>query len=406
LFFGRTISLVGDGIAAVAIAFAVLDLTGSAADLGIVLAGRSLVMVGLVVAGGVFADRISPRVAMVRADFVRLLAMGLMAFLLLAGTAEIWEITLLYAIEGMATALFNPASNAVVPFVAPKQELQDANTFLSISRSAGKVAGPVIAGLLLATANPGAAIAVDAATFGASALFLLRIRVPLEHPEAVSSFIRELRDGWTEFSSRTWLWTCVLAAALSNAVFFPSFLVLGPTVAETSLGGASSWSVVAAAFGLGALAGGAMAFSVRPRRPLLVGELALLLAVLPLVFLASGAGTIAIAVGAFIAGAAFSVAEILYETAIQQHVPPSAMARVSGYDWFGSLAIQPLGFLVIGALATTLGTSPLLWIGAFTFVVVQVLVVLVPSVHRLESNTSDYDSADPYPESPALAAND
>jgi hypothetical protein len=406
LFLGRTVSLIGDGIAPVAIAFAVLDLTGSAADLGIVLAGRSLVIVGFVVAGGVFADRISPRLAMVWADLARLLAMGLMAFLLLAGIAAIWEITLLYAVEGMATALFNPASSAIVPFVAPQAELQDANTFLNLSRSAGKVAGPILAGLFLAIASPGAAIAADAVTFGASALFLLQLRVPLARPEAVSSFVGELRDGWTEFSSRTWLWVCVLAAAVSNAVFFPSFLVLGPTVAATSLGGSGSWSIVAAAFGVGALIGGALAFSLRPRRPLLLGELVLLLAALPLVFLAAGTGVVAVAAGAFIAGTVYSLAEILYETAIQHHVPPSAMARVSGYDWFGSLAIQPLGFLAVGALASSLGTSPVLWIGALTLVVVQISVVLVPSVRKLESGTTESNQMDPSASLPALTADD
>lgn len=111
LFFGRTVSLVGDGIAPVAIAFAILDLTGSATDLGIVFAAHSLLITALVLVGGVFADRISPRLSMLRAVLVRTAAMGAIAALLIAGVAEIWQLAVLYAIEGAATAFFNPASN-------------------------------------------------------------------------------------------------------------------------------------------------------------------------------------------------------------------------------------------------------------------------------------------------------
>ena len=140
LFFGRTISLVGDGIAPVAIAFAVLDLTGSATDLGIVLAARSLVITALVLVGGVFADRVSPRIAMLRADFTRMLVMAAMAALLISGAAVIWQLALLYAIEGAASAFFNPASDAIIPQGVGPADLPRANGMLNLSKSAGRVA--------------------------------------------------------------------------------------------------------------------------------------------------------------------------------------------------------------------------------------------------------------------------
>jgi predicted MFS family arabinose efflux permease len=395
LFWGRAISLVGDGIAPVAIAFAVLGLTGSPTDLGIVLAAHSLVITALVLVGGVFADRVSPRLSMLRADLVRMLAMGAMAALLIAGVAEIWQLAILYAIQGAATAFFNPASNAIVPQVVGGEQLQQANALLNLSRSAGKFAGPALAGILLALGTPGWALGVDALTFGLSALFLLRLRAPRLRPAGNHAFLRELRDGWSEFSSRTWLWVVVISAAFSNAIFFPAFQVLGPAVAKASLGGSSAWALIAAAFGGGALLGGAVALAIRPRRPLLVAESVVILFALPIALLAAPSPTLVIALGAFVAGAGVSVAEILYETVAAQYIPQEAMSRVYAYDWFGSLALEPLGLALIGPIAAGLGASPTLWICAGILVVSQTAAVLVPSVRRLEARPAALAGAGP-----------
>ena len=240
-----------------------LDLGGSATDLGIVLAAHSLLITALVLAGGVFADRISPRLAMLRADVVRTLAMAAMAALLIAGVAEIWQLALLYAIEGAATAFFNPASNAIVPQVVAAERLQEANALLDLSRSVGHTVGPALAGVLLALGTPGWALAVDAATFALSAAFLYRLRVPPKPAAEAPAFLSELRHGWREFSSRTWLWAIVLSAAITNAVFFPAFQVLGPVVANDSLGGSGAWALIAAALGAGSIAGGLVALRIR-----------------------------------------------------------------------------------------------------------------------------------------------
>jgi predicted MFS family arabinose efflux permease len=385
LFWGRTISLLGDGIAPVAIAFAVLDLTGSPTDLGIVLAAHSLLITALVLAGGVFADRISPRLSMLRADLVRMVAMGAIAALLIAGTAQVWQLAVLYAVEGAATAFFNPASNAIVPQIVAGERLQEASALINLSRSAGKFAGPALAGVLLALGTPGWAIAADAATFGLSALFLLRLRAPKLRPAGETAFISELRQGWREFSSRSWLWVVVISAAFSNAIFFPAFQVLGPAVAAESLGGSSAWALVAACFGGGALLGGGLALIVRPRRPLLVGEGFLLVFALPIALLAGPSPLVVIAAGALVTGAAVSLAEILYEAVAPQYIPQEALSRVYAYDWFGSLALEPLGLALIGPIAAGLGASPTLWAAAVALTACQGAVLLVPGVRRLEA---------------------
>jgi MFS family permease len=363
----------------------VLDLGGSATELGLVFAARSLLITTLVLAGGVFADRISPRVAMVRADLVRMVAGGTMAALLISGSAEVWQLAVLYAIVGGATAFFNPASDAIVPRVVSPARLQEANALLNLSRSVGHTAGPALAGVVLALGTPGWALAADAATFALSAVFIWGLRTPRPERAAESSFVSELRHGWREFSSRTWLWAIVLSAAISNAVFFAGFQVLGPVVAADSLGGSSAWALVAAAMGAGSIAGGIAALRVRPARPLLLGEAAVCTIGLPVALLAVPATTVLIALGALVCGAGLSLATILYETTVVQNVPQRSLSRVYAYDWFGSLALEPLGLVLVGPLAAGLGTSPTLWAAAAATTVCQLAVLCVPSIRHMRA---------------------
>lgn len=385
LFLGRTASLIGDGISPIAIAFAVLDLTGSPTDLGLVLAANSLPLSALILAGGVWADRLSPRVAMIGSDLVRAVAMGLIALLLISGAAEIWHLAVLYAIEGAATAFFYPASAAIVPQVVPGDRLQDANALLNLSRHSGKVAGPALAGILLALGSPGTALAVDAATFAISAACLVGMRTARPRNAAgESSFLSELRHGWREFSRRSWMIAVVLSAALSNLIFWPAFQVLGPTIADDALGGSSSWALIAALWGAGGLIGGGLALVARPRHPLLVTESLIVFFALPVALLAVPAPALLIALGALLAGAASGLAEVFWETLAAQHVPEESLSRVMAYDWFGSLALEPVGLALIGPLAAGVGTSTTLWISAVVILACQAAVLSVPGVRRLE----------------------
>jgi MFS family permease len=390
LWVGRTVSLVGDGIAPVALAFAILDLTGSATDLGIVLALHSLVLIALVLVGGVIADRISPRRAMLGADLTRTVSMGLIAALLLAGVAQIWELALLYAVDGAATAFFNPASNAIAPQLVPPSRLQEANALLSFSRWLGKVAGPALAGILLALGSPGSALGIDAATFAVSAACVWGLRAPGVRPEGESEdFLAELRDGWREFSSRSWQVAIIVSLFFSNLIFPGAFLVLGPTVARESLGGSSAWALIVAVWGVGGLLGGFVALNIRPRRPLLVSETFVLLFALPIFLLAIPAQTAVIALGALVGGAVLSLAEILYETTQAQQIPPETLSRVIAYDWLGSLALEPVGLALIGPVAAGLGVSTTLWLSAVVLTLLQAAVLMVPSVRRLEARSGE-----------------
>ncbi|WP_242905008.1 MFS transporter [Actinomadura terrae] len=379
---GQAASLLGDGMVGVALAFAVLDLTGSAADLGLVLAARSVPLVAVLLAGGVIADRLPRRRVMVAADLGRVAGQAVMAALLIGGHARVWELAVLQALHGTATALFTPASTGLLPSLVPGDLLQHANALRGLAASAGNIAGPALAGVLVAATSPGWAIAADAATFAVSAALLAGLTAPARRRAAPRSVRRDLLDGWTEFRSRTWVWVVVAASFTANALF-AVFLVLGPAAVRDEAGGATAWAAIVAAFGTGSLLGGLAVLRHRPRRPLRAGMLAVALFPLPTLGLAAHLPAVAVAAPALLGGAGLTVFNALWQTTLQRHVPDRALSRVSAYDWFGSLAGQPVGQAAAGPLAAGVGLHRALWLAGGVQVAAMLATLAVPAVRDL-----------------------
>jgi MFS family permease len=374
LFAGQAVSLLGDGMVGVALAFAVLEETGSATDLGIVLAARTVPLVAFLLVGGVWADRLPRRALMVTTDLIRLAAHGLMAALLIAGSPSVWALAALAGIAGAASAFFNPAITGIMPAVVSVERLLQANALRGLTEAAGRIAGPALAGVLVVAVGPGWALAVDAATFGISAAFLAAIPMPAHVPVERHSFLADLREGWDDFRSRTWLWTTVASTTFGN-MMFAAYFVLGPLVADRELGGAGAWALIAASFGVGLLVGGIVLLQLDPQRPALVATLAVALYTLPLAFLAVPTPAGFTAAGALLAGAGLAVANNLWETTQQRHVPEELLSRVTSYDWFGSLAAVPIGMLLWGPIGEQIGVSSALWI-AFVLQLASILALL------------------------------
>jgi MFS family permease len=384
LFTGQLISLLGDSFTTVALAFAVLDLTGSASDLGIVFAAKTLPLVAFLLVGGVFADRLPRRAVMLTSDVVRGLAQGLVALLLLTHTAHLWQLVVLQAVAGTATAFFNPASTGITPMTVRPELLQQANALRGLSMAGAGIVGTAVGGSVVAATSPGWALAVDAASYGVSALFLAQLRLPPHVKLPAQSFLRDLRDGWREFTSRTWVWVIVLAASVGN-MMSSVFVVLGALIAKEELGGALAWALILSALAAGSLVGGVVALHVRVRRPLYFAVWGVMLISLPIALLALGAPAVVIAAGAFLSGAGSMIFNALWETALQQHIPAAALSRVSAYDWFGSAAFQPLGLVLAGPAAVVLGTTTTLWVAAVGSLSIAVVSLVVPSVRNLEA---------------------
>jgi MFS family permease len=386
LFAGEALSVLGDRITPVAIAFAVLSL-GDATDLGLVLAAGGIPFALFAIAGGVVSDRIGRRRVMIASDVVRALSQALTAALLLTGTAEVWMLVVLSAVFGTASAVFMPALMGLITQTVPADRLQEANALLGFTRSVASIAGPALAGIIIAAGEPGDAIAVDALTFAVSAGCLIALRPAAVAPPAEADdddgFLARLRTGWREVRARPWLRYGLAAMAAYHVFALPAMFVLGPALAERELSGASSWAVIVVCFGIGTVVGNLVALRVSIRRPGLVAALALVGACTQPLSIGIGPGTAGIAALELLAGVAVSLFFTLWDTNLQEQVPPHAVSRVSSYDFTVSLGFMPLGMAVTGPIAAAAGLHATLVGMGLLGMVVALAWLAVPDVRRL-----------------------
>jgi MFS family permease len=386
LFWGQALSVVGDRITPVAIAFAVLGL-GSATDLGLVLAAGGIPFALFALAGGVWADRVGRRRVMLASDVVRAISQTATAVLLLTGTAEVWMLAVLAFVYGTAAAVFMPALMGLIPQTVSRPRLQEANGLLALTRSIANVAGPALAGVLVVAAGSGEAIALDAATFAVSALCLARMRPNAEPAMAAAAesepFLAGLRGGWNEVRTRAWLTWGLIAMSAYHVFVLPAVFVLGPALAVRELDGASSWAAIVACFGIGGVLGNVVALRIPLRRPILIAALALVGASTQAAIIGSGLGTVGIAALELLAGGCVALFFTLWDLSIQEQVPATAVSRVSAYDFSVSMGLMPLGMAVCGPIADAIGLHATL-LGMSAIGLASALAWLAqPSVRRL-----------------------
>lgn len=393
LFFGRCVSFLGNAMAPVALAFGVLDLTGSASALGLVLAARMIPNVLFLLLGGVIADRLPRSIVLVGSNAMSGATQAAVAVLLISGHAHVWHLVVLEAVNGASFALFHPADSAVVPLTVPEGRLQEANGLLGLGRNITLILGAAFAGALVAAFNAGWAIAVDAATFLIAAALMSQMRAIKAAAAGGSSFVADLRAGWREFTSHRWLWTIVAQFSLMLVGFFGAFLVLGPVVAERDLSGASSWAAILGGQSAGLLLGGVMTIRWRPRRPLLVATIAVFGNALPIAALALGLPLAAIICAAVINGVGMEIFGVFWFTALHEHVAPEALSRVSAYDALGSTVLSPIGLVAAGPISELIGVDATLWLGVILIIAPTCAVLFVPEVRSLRSRAVLIDAA-------------
>ncbi len=382
LWIGQTGSAIGDSLVGVALAFAVLELTGSAGDLGLVFAAFALPRVIFTLAGGVWSDRLPRQQVMVACDVIRAVTQAVVSTLLITGNAEVWHLIALALVMGTSAAFFTPAVIGLMPQIVSAGRLQQANALVSMSQSGAHIFGPLLAGLIVATIGTGWAFALDGMSFLVSAGFLLAMRVPIRAVPPRRAFVVELAEGWREVISRSWVMACILTFSLSN-VSLGAFQVLGPLIASEKLGGAAAWGVIGAGAALGGIAGGALALRWKPDRPLVPAFLVLLVAQVELLLLIPPFPALIVAAGAFVTIAAIVISNTLWDTMLQQHIPPGAISRVSGYDWMFSLIFQPIAFAAVGPVSEAIGVTQTLLACTALGLAANSLVLLVPSVRNL-----------------------
>ncbi|BCJ68472.1 MFS transporter [Polymorphospora rubra] len=388
-YLGRLVSMLGSAMTPVALAFAVLDASGDAGHLGIVLACQMGPHLALLLLGGAVGDRLPRRTVLVVAHLGAGLTQGLVAYVLLTGNYRLWLVGGLAFAGGALTAFTSPAQRGIVPELVAPDDLQRANSLLAATRSAVLVLGPTVAGLLVVAVGGGWAIAGDAVGFLAAAVLFGRLPATpapsTPPPGRRPGLWRDVREGWTVFVALAWAWPVALAYFVINLVNTGPWQILGPTLTGER-DGEAAWGVVLSLRAVGLLVMSAVMYRLVVRRPLRFGRLAGALGAGPLIALGLGLDTYWLAVFAFLGGIGFAASGITWDTALQRHVDRAALARVSSIDDLLSFAAIPVGQVLVGPLAARWGGATVaLWCG-IVFAVAALAPLAARPVRTLESD--------------------
>ncbi|AVV46539.1 MFS transporter [Streptomyces sp. ID05-04B] len=399
LFIGTTANLLGNGVAPIALAFAVLDATGSVGSLGLVVGAHSLTGALFLLFGGVLADRLPRGRLLVASSAVSAASQAVVAALVLTHNTAIPLLMALAAVNGASGSCYQPAAQALLPQTVPAESRRAALALSRIAGSSAMIVGASLGGVLVATVGPGLGLAVDALSFALAAASFALVRVQVAPSGPSPGVVYELRLGWREFTSRTWVWVIVVAFCFLNAGLTASFTVLGPAVADASGIGRSGWGLALAAGSLGAVAGGVLSLRWRPRRAILVGcALMGLTATIPLL-LALAPYTWLLVVANFVAGVGAEQAGVAWYSTLNEQIPEDRLARVYAYDDLGSYLALPFAQFAAGPAVLLLGLRTTLYAAAALILLATLAMVATPSVRALAPRTAEPQRAseDPVP---------
>lgn len=381
------ISSAGDWASVVAVAFGVLGFAG-VVSFGLVLLAKEVAASLAVLVGGVIADRGERRVVLAWAWSIA----GAAQMLTGADLLFIHSIPLAVgcqAMLGAGVAVGRPTSVALTPELVEKSQLAAANGVLGLTRNAVSLIGASVGAALVVGAGAGLAVILDGFSFVAACLLIRSIRASTGRNTMGESngFLDDLRDGWGDFQSRRWVWGTVATFAVFQLSFFPAFNILGPAIIRARTGGAGAWAAIIAAGAIGAVFGGAAAATRKrpPRRPLVGVIGALLPSCLELALLGLNAPLEALIPVAAFAGGALALGDALWFSALQTSLPSAAIGRVSSFDWLGSIALSPIGYAVVPAIATSEGNRDTLLVAACAGALLCVASLARPEIYKHET---------------------
>lgn len=386
MFIAYLVSYTGTAMAPIAMAFGVLELTGSTTDASIVIAAPTLASIVVLLLGGVLADRTSRQRVIYSAELLAMVAQFFLAFLFLSNFATVPWLTFFMLINGIAIAFHAPAATGFIIQLVDKEDLQAANALLGTARNGAIAGGAALGGILVAVFGAGTTLLIDAISFGVSALLVISVKPKLQiTPEAASVF-EDLRLGWREFTSHTWLWVIVVQFSLIVAVGEGVFGLIGPAVTREQMGGAVDWGFIASGFGVGTLVGGLVGMKVRPKYPMRFATLCVFFFAGVELTLAIPMSVYVIAFAAFISGFAGQLFAVIWYTTLQMKIPAHMLSRVSAYDHLGSIALAPLGIVAAGILFETIGFRLTLIIAALTVIVPTIIAFCVRDVRTMTND--------------------
>jgi len=395
----RLIAPASVGFSMVGVSFAVLKVTNSATDLSYVLAAQIAPALVFALIGGVAADRFPPQRVIVAANLLMALGEGTFGVLVLTGRPPLWAMIGLEALTGTGVAIFYPASQALLPRIVPLAMLQDASAISRLAMNSGQMSGAAVAGLLVAAAGPGWALTLCGLGMVATVPLLLSIRGARDdlrprighdaareaEPAAASSMLTELREGWSEFRSHTWLWVIVAQFCVVLMAWYGAFSVLGPVVAKEHLGGPAAWGAITAADSVGLITGGLVSLRFTPRRPMLFVVLTGAAVAISPLSLAMVLPLPAVCVASFGLGVFVEMMMVQWTVTLARNIPPDKLARVSSYDVLGSVMAMPVGALIAGPLGTAIGISAAQYAAAATIIVASALALIPRDIRTMRS---------------------
>lgn len=356
LWLGQSVSVIGDAMVIVAVGLYVTRLTGKPSDVGLVLAAYAFPMVALILIGGVIADRLPRQQVMIVTDVIRAVLHGTLAVLIVTSAVRVWHMVVVGALFGTAEAFFRPAYTGLVPQTVPEQDIQAAQALGGVSTELATFASPALATLLVLGVGGGAAFGLDAATFVVSAVLLSRVRPrPRGAPGIRGTMLRELRDGASAVRERPWIWGTISAFSVALLLALAPFFVLGAAASREVYGTDAVFGLTNAAWGLGTVTGAVLGSRWRPNRPIFAAMLAAVPWPGAIALYAAGPPLAILYPAMALAGVGIGVFAVWWETALAQRVPPHLLSRVSAWDWMGSLALLPAGYLLAGPVAHALG---------------------------------------------------
>jgi MFS family permease len=395
-FASRAVDMVGDFMGGIALAFAVLEVSDSPSALGAVLAAHSIPMVAFLLIGGVLADRFGRTLIIQMSNITAGLTQLAIAALVLSGNAEIWQLVVLTAINGVAAAANQPALAGLLPQLAPKGALQQANVLNGLLRNISLVFAPALGGALVVGVGAGWAIAVNGVTYLVAAALLVPIKLPPPPARTdQAGVLKDLRVGWAFFRGTTWLWVIVLAFGVLNALSSGGNGTLGPAYAKASAIGIGGWALIVSAGACGLVVTSLILLRVPLRRPLLWGMLGCSLHGAPMIALGTTDQLWIVVVAAFAGGAGIEIFGLGWDLAMQEHVPSDMLSRVYSYDMLGSFIAIPAGQLAFGPLGAALGLQQMILIAGVAYFVLALATLASRSVRTMTRADATSTTSEP-----------
>jgi MFS family permease len=382
-FIGEVVNTAGSSMSGIALAFAVLRIDDSATALGWVVAASTLPMVAFMLIGGALADRL-PRALVLRGcNLIQGIVQAIVATLVLTGVAEIWHLVALSFVTGTVFAVSYPAFHGMVPILLPPEERKSGFLLIGQSDALLRIGGPVLSGILVATVGPGWALAIDAATYVVAAAFLSLVRLPFgERPERQTSVIGDFVVGWSFARSLGWVIPASCCALVFNALISGSIYVLGPVVADDTIG-SQGWGLAVSGQAVGLFVGTLVLVRVTIRRPMWVIMIGFAMMSAPMLLLGTWVNTAALAAAFFVAGAALSALGLAWNMTVQEKVPEQMLSRIMAIDGFFSFVAMPIGQVLVGPLSAQFGIRGVELGSVALCILVMLAGLSVPAIRNL-----------------------